>query len=267
MEIHELCPGCMGRVTEQQIQYGCPYCGYRLPVSGENAAHILAPRTVLQGKYMIGRMLGAGGCGITYLGYDLNLEMRIAIKEYYPAGFVSRDITKSNELLAGEGDKGTFFSDGKKKYIQEARMLARFAGLRNIVSVRDYFEENNTCYIIMEYLDGETLKSYLERRGGKLSSSELMRMLQPLLSALNEIHSQGLIHRDISPDNIMILKDGTLKLLDFGSARDMAGSAERSGALRLCSNPAMRRKSSTVCTVNKGHGRTFMHCVRRSTGV
>ena len=80
MEIHELCPGCMGRVTEQQIQYGCPYCGYRLPVSGENAAHILAPRTVLQGKYMIGRMLGAGGCGITYLGYDLNLEMRIAIK-------------------------------------------------------------------------------------------------------------------------------------------------------------------------------------------
>ncbi len=233
MEIHELCPGCMGRVTEQQIQYGCPYCGYRLPVSGENAAHILAPRTVLQGKYMIGRMLGAGGCGITYLGYDLNLEMRIAIKEYYPAGFVSRDITKSNELLAGEGDKGTFFSDGKKKYIQEARMLARFAGLRNIVSVRDYFEGNNTCYIIMEYLDGETLKSYLERRGGRLSSSELMRMLQPLLSALNEIHSQGLIHRDISPDNIMILKDGTLKLLDFGSARDMAGSAERSASVML----------------------------------
>lgn len=233
MEIHELCPGCMGRVTEQQIQYGCPYCGYRLPVSGENAAHILAPRTVLQGKYMIGRMLGAGGCGITYLGYDLNLEMRIAIKEYYPAGFVSRDITKSNELLAGERDKGTFFSDGKKKYIQEARMLARFAGLRNIVSVRDYFEENNTCYIIMEYLDGETLKSYLARRGGRLSSSELMRMLQPLLSSLNEIHSQGLIHRDISPDNIMILKDGTLKLLDFGSARDMSGSAERSASVML----------------------------------
>lgn len=233
MEIHELCPGCMGRVTEEQMHSGCPHCGYRLPVSGELAPHILAPYTVLEGKYMIGRTLGAGGCGITYLGYDLNLEMRIAIKEYYPVGFVSRDIQKSNTIISEEGDKGVFFSDGKKKYIQEARMLARFAGLRNIVSVRDYFEENNTCYIIMEYLDGETLKSYLTRKGGRISGDEMMRMLQPLLASLNEVHRQGLIHRDISPDNIMILRDGTLKLLDFGSARDMAGNAERSASVML----------------------------------
>lgn len=233
MEIHELCPGCMGRVTEEQMHSGCPYCGYREPMPGELAPHILAPHTVLEGKYMIGRTLGAGGCGITYLGYDLNLEMRIAIKEYYPVGFVSRDIQKSNALISEEGDKGVFFSDGKKKYIQEARMLARFAGLRNIVSVRDYFEENNTCYIIMEYLDGETLKSYLARKGGRLSCDETMRMLQPLLASLNEVHRQGMIHRDISPDNIMILRDGTLKLLDFGSARDMAGNTERSASVML----------------------------------
>lgn len=233
MEIHELCPGCMSRITEEQMHSGCPRCGYRLPVPGELASHILTPHTVLQGKYMIGRMLGAGGCGITYLGYDLNLELRIAIKEYYPVGFVSRDTGAGNTVISEEGDKGVFFSDGKKKYIQEARMLARFAGLRNIVSVRDYFEENNTCYIIMEYLDGETLKSYLAQRGGRLSCGEVMQMLQPLLASLNEVHSQGLIHRDISPDNIMILKDGTLKLLDFGSARDMAGSAERSASVML----------------------------------
>lgn len=233
MEIHELCPGCMGRITEDQMHSGCPYCGYRLPVSGCLEPHILTPHTVLEGKYMIGRTLGAGGCGITYLGYDLNLELRIAIKEYYPVGFVSRDTGKSNMVISGEGDKGAFFSDGKKKFIQEARMLARFAGLRNIVSVRDYFEENNTCYIIMEYLDGETLKSYLARKGGRLSCEETMRMIQPLLASLNEVHSQGMIHRDISPDNIMILKDGTLKLLDFGSARDMAGNAERSASVML----------------------------------
>ena len=233
MKIHELCPGCMCRVTEEQMQSGCPYCGYRLPAPGEAAPHILTPHTVLEGKYMIGRMLGAGGCGITYLGYDLNLELRIAIKEYYPVGFVSRDTAKNNVVISGEGDKGTFFEDGKKKFIQEARMLARFSGLRNIVSVRDYFEENNTCYIIMEYLDGETLKSYLTRRGGRISSDEMMRMLQPLLASLNEVHEQGMIHRDISPDNIMILKDGTLKLLDFGSARDMAGNAERSASVML----------------------------------
>ena len=233
MGIHELCPGCMGRITEDQMHSGCPYCGYRLPESGGLAPHILTPHTVLEGKYMIGRTLGAGGCGITYLGYDLNLELRIAIKEYYPVGFVSRDTGESNMVISGEGEKGAFFSDGKKKYIQEARMLARFAGLRNIVSVRDYFEENNTCYIIMEYLDGETLKSYLARKGGRLSCEETMRMIQPLLASLNEVHSQGMIHRDISPDNIMILKDGTLKLLDFGSARDMAGNAERSASVML----------------------------------
>ncbi len=233
MAVHELCPGCMGRITEEQMQCGCPYCGYRLPKQGEVSPHILPPHTVLQGKYLIGRTLGAGGCGITYLGYDLNLELRIAIKEYYPVGFVARDVSEKLELTAGEGDKGAFFSEGKKKFIQEARMLARFAGLRSIVSVRDYFEENNTCYIIMEYLDGETLKSYLTRRGGRISCDELMRMLQPLLASLNEVHRQGLIHRDISPDNIMILRDGTLKLLDFGSARDMAGNAERSASVML----------------------------------
>lgn len=233
MAVHELCPGCMGRITEEQMHSGCPYCGYRLPGQGEAAPHILPPHTVLQGKYMIGRTLGAGGCGITYLGYDLNLELRIAIKEYYPVGFVSRDVDKGHELTAGEGEKGAFFSEGKKKFIQEARMLARFAGLRSIVSVRDYFEENNTCYIIMEYLDGETLKSYLTRKGGRISCGELMRMLQPLLASLNEVHRQGLIHRDISPDNIMILRDGTLKLLDFGSARDMAGNTERSASVML----------------------------------
>ena len=223
----------MGQITEDKMHSGCPYCGYHLSASGELDPHILAPRTVLEGKYMIGRTLGAGGCGITYLGYDLNLELRIAIKEYYPVGFVSRNTQKGNEVIAEEDDKGIFFADGKKKYIQEARMLARFAGLRNIVSVRDYFEENNTCYIIMEYLDGETLKSYITRRGGRISCDEVMRMLQPLLVSLNEVHRQGMIHRDISPDNIMILKDGTLKLLDFGSARDMARNTERSASVML----------------------------------
>ncbi len=215
------------------MHIGCPYCGYRSSVGDGYARHILRPHTVLCGKYMIGRVLGEGGCGITYLGYDLNLEIKIAIKEYYPSGFVARNTGQGFAVTALDEDKRSFFEDGKKKVIHEARILAKLSGLQGIVSVRDYFEENNTSYIIMEYLDGETLKSYLARMGGKLPLPAVMTMMKPVLESLGEVHRNGMIHRDISPDNIMILKNGSTKLLDFGSARDMVNDVDRSTSVML----------------------------------
>lgn len=234
MDLNRLCPGCMSELTEAEKQSGCPHCGYRFDTGEEEQAHRLKPLTVLNDKYVIGKVLGEGGFGITYLGYDLTLEMKIAIKEYYPAGYVTREVQNGNTVTAFTGEREAFYLNGKEKFIKEARTLAKFSNLPGIVSVRDYFEANNTSYIIMEYLDGDTLKSYLRKSGGRMPLATVLEMMQPVIRSLEEVHKQGLIHRDISPDNIMILKNGNMKLLDFGAARAVGGAeADRSLSVML----------------------------------
>ncbi len=234
MELNRLCPGCMNELTDEQMQGACPYCGYHADPSQEEPSHRLRPHTVLNDKYVIGKVLGEGGFGITYLGYDLTLEMKIAIKEYYPAGYVTREVQNGNTVTTFSGEKAEFYQNGKEKFIHEARTLAKFSTLPGIVSVRDYFEANNTSYIIMEYLDGDTLKSYLRKCGGRMPLPTVLDMMQPVIRSLEEVHKQGLIHRDISPDNIMILKNGSMKLLDFGAARAVAGpEADKSLSVML----------------------------------
>jgi len=234
MDLNRLCPGCMSELTEAEKQSGCPHCGYRFDAVEEEQAHRLRPMTVLNDKYVIGKVLGEGGFGITYLGYDLTLEMKIAIKEYYPSGYVTREVQNGNTVTAFTGEREEFYRNGKEKFIKEARTLAKFSNLPGIVSVRDYFEANNTSYIIMEYLDGETLKSYLRGAGGRMPLATVLEMMQPVIRSLEEVHKKGLIHRDISPDNIMILKNGNMKLLDFGAARAVGGAeADRSLSVML----------------------------------
>ncbi|MCI9546448.1 MAG: SH3 domain-containing protein [Lachnospiraceae bacterium] len=194
----------------------CPYCGKRL--GAEGAAHHLKPGTVIGGKYRIEDFIGEGGFGITYIGRDTNLDMPVAIKEYYPCGFAGRDSSDSNSVRVTAADKESFFENGKKRFLQEARSLAKFSKEPGIVTVRDYFEENDTAYIAMEYLEGENLGKYAERNGG-MDADELINRMIPLMRSLEKIHEAGVIHRDISPDNIMFQKNGTLKLMDFGSAR------------------------------------------------
>ena len=195
--------------------------------------HQLKQGTLLSGKYRIEGILGEGGFGITYLAEDVMLEMKVAIKEYYPAGFVTREINNGNTVTAFTGDKGSVFEQGKEKFINEARTLGRLSGLPGIVNVRDYFQENNTAYIVMEFLEGITLKGYLKQAGGKISSGEMLSVLQPVVKALAEVHKQGLIHRDISPDNIMILLGDQVKLMDFGAARDININGEKSLSVML----------------------------------
>lgn len=207
----------------------CPYCGFALD-KYKKQKWILATGTLLNGKYLIGRTLGEGGFGITYLAWDTNMETKVAIKEYYPGNLVSRDVTSnSGNTLTTTSSKGMDdFEDGLKRYVKEAAILAKFFELPGIVTVKDFFYENGTAYIVMEFIDGVSMKKYLEQKGGKLSTNETLRLIQPVISSLAIIHRSKLLHRDISPDNIMIEKNGRVKLIDFGAARYFDGDGDKS---------------------------------------
>jgi len=212
----------------------CPVCGYDETVQ-EIAPHLLRPRTILNGKYLLGKVLGQGGFGITYIGWDLNLDIKVAIKEYYPSGFVTREMssTGSSTVQPFTGSQGEYFIQGREKFINEARILAKFFALPGIVSIKDFFQENGTAYISMEFIDGQTLKDYLADMGGSLPAGRVFDLMKPVMYSLAEVHNAGLIHRDISPDNIMISSDSQMKLLDFGAARDFTDSGNKSLSVML----------------------------------
>ena len=151
--MNRYCYFCMFPVLETDTV--CPHCGN--PPEMESAKHLLAPGTLLRGRYLLGRALGQGGFGITYIGRDELLNMRVAVKEFYPNGYAYRDHAVSNAITITASGQD-FFRDGKQKFLHEARTLARFFEEPGIVSVHDFFEDNNTAYIVMEYLDGLTLK-------------------------------------------------------------------------------------------------------------
>jgi serine/threonine protein kinase len=171
--------------------------------------------------YVIERVLGQGGFGITYLARDSNLDQPVAIKEYLPVDVATRrpDAT----IRARTEENRERYRWGLDRFIQEARMLARFDH-PNIVRVHSVFELNNTAYMVMRFEAGENLARLLEGRG-TLAEEELLRILLPVLDGLALVHAAGFIHRDIKPDNIHIRADGSPVLLDFGSARSALGKA------------------------------------------
>ena len=198
----------------------------------EENLHCLRKGTRLIGRYTIEKVLGQGGFGITYLGIDELHEKKVAIKEFFPQGIVTRNIEYEDAVtvtFVGEKDN---YNKGKEKFLKEARIMARFSKDEGIVKAQDFFEINNTAYIVMEYLEGITLKQYL-RENERIEPEELLELFVPLIESLDEIHSEGLIHRDISPDNIMVLLGGKIKLMDFGAARDYTDFGEKSLSLIL----------------------------------
>ncbi len=194
----------------------CPHCGY-IEGTGPKEAYHLAPGAVLQNKYIVGKAIGYGGFGVTYIGYDYVLNHKIAIKEYLPGEFSTRCVGETS-VTVFEGEKREQFDDGIQKFIEEARKLAAFRHVEGVTTVYDCFRENETAYIVMEYLEGRTLKEIIEEKG-PLSYEEATGYIVPILDALTEIHKDGLLHRDISPDNIFVTNDGRVKLIDFGAAR------------------------------------------------
>ncbi len=220
------CPNCMANTGHAYDV--CPVCGGSMNVVNE--PHQLPVNSILNGRYIIGRTLGAGGFGITYVGYDLKLNSKVAIKEYYMSGGVSR--TRSLTVVPTDKTNEAPFNKGKERFLDEAKVLAQFIDEPNIVNVRDYFEENGTAYIVMEFLDGEDLTHYA-RKHGRLSFEEVLALLEPAMMALDKVHKKGLIHRDISPSNLMLLKDGRVKVLDFGTARTQSVLGEKSLSIML----------------------------------
>ncbi len=225
-----LCMGCMASIEDNTAP--CPHCGW-LDSNDERSPHQLPTQTILNGKYLVGRVLGEGGFGITYLGWDLNLDMKVAIKEYYPSGFVSRETTFTTTVTPFAGDKREAYLGGLTRFVGEAKSLAKFYSLPGVVSVKDFFKENGTAYIVMEYVDGITLKQYLKEQGGKLLASTVFDMVKPLMKSLGQMHAANIIHRDISPDNIMITREGNIKLLDFGAARSISTDGAKSLSVLL----------------------------------
>ena len=203
----------------------CPYCGWRPGNVPANPLY-LPPGTTLNTPYQIARVLGHGGFGITYLGWDANLQIKVAIKEYLPRDFASRD-PLSGQVIAYAGDARDLFESGLANFLDEARTLAKFQQHPGIVSVLAFFRAFGTGYMVMEYVEGETLKYYLQQRSGRLNWRQTLAIFMQVMDALRAVHRQGLLHRDVAPDNIYLCADGRIKLLDFGAARLAAGARGR----------------------------------------
>ena len=198
----------------------CSECG-RPYGSVETEPFALKPGTILDGKYLVGEMLGQGGFGITYIGFDLLLEQKVAIKEYYPmsTGMVSREnsttVVWSSAVMQKSGMEKGFDS-----FLKEARKMAKLGGIPGVVGVKSVFIQNETAYIVMDFIEGETLLKKLQREG-PMDYGTCISLMTPIMQALAEVHKHGIIHRDISPDNIMVQSDGKLVLLDLGAAKDL----------------------------------------------
>ena len=201
----------------------------------EENLHCLRKGTRLIGRYTIECVLGQGGFGITYLGMDELHKKKVAIKEFFPQGIVTRNIEYEDTVtvtLVGEKEN---YDKGKERFLKEARITARFSEGNVIFKAQNCFEVNNTAYIIIEYLEeGITLTEYL-RENKRIVPEDLVELFRPLIKSLDEIHSQGLIHCDISSDNIMVFPDGRIKLINSGTIRDYTESGGKS--LPIILNP------------------------------
>jgi len=222
METKNLCMKCMELVDNSEK---CPLCGY-VPKSQNECNYCLPEGYELNDQYIIGTLKGSGGFANTYIGYDRYFQKKVAIKEFLPSEFVSRtDINFNVSIKSKKYIRA--FNVGKTKFLNEARILKNLIDVKGTVNVEGFFRANNTAYMIMELIEGETLHNYLERQQhGKLKPAEAFKLLRPILEILQQVHSHGLIHRDISPDNIIITEDGTAKLIDFGASREMISTNE-----------------------------------------
>jgi serine/threonine protein kinase/lipopolysaccharide biosynthesis regulator YciM len=183
--------------------------------------------TELNNRYVIESLLGHGGFGITYAAHDKILNVRVAVKEYLPRQLATRSEGQT-KVSVFTGEARQHYDYGLRKFLEEAQSVARFAHHPNVVSARDYFEANGTAYMVMEYVEGVTLKEYVEKKGGRISFEEAKGIMMPVMDALREVHQAGMLHRDVSPDNIYITTSAQVKILDFGAARYFAGEQSKS---------------------------------------
>ena len=209
------CLGCM----EPSQGNPCSRCGFdsQRPSGMEYA---LPLSTILAGKYVVGRVLGQGGFGITYIGWDLALERKVAIKEYYPSGQVSRSQGTRNLTWYTTEQANAARKSGMEMFLKEARKMVKADSIPGVVRVLDLFQENGTAYIVMDFVSGETLKTRLQKTG-PMTWTQAAPIFRPAIRTMEQVHQAGLIHRDLSPDNLMLAPSGDVKILDLGAAKDL----------------------------------------------
>lgn len=222
--MQKLCFNCF---CEHDCDEGlCPCCGFDLDQQKQDYPVALTPGTMLNNRYYVGRVLGQGGFGITYVALDANINAKVAVKEFMPSELATR--LDGVTVSVYSGDKAEAFRYGEERFLEEAKTLAQFIGNPNIAGVSNYFTENQTSYFVMDYIEGVSFKSYIASMGGKVPLSDALNVMMPVLTALCAVHREGFIHRDVTPDNIFITKNGGVKLLDFGSARYSVGDRSKS---------------------------------------
>ncbi|MDE5575853.1 MAG: serine/threonine protein kinase [Oscillospiraceae bacterium] len=221
-----VCENCFEKTESSK----CPCCGYDAENSADDPT-MLAPGSILFKKYIVGGTIGKGGFGITYLAYDTKTNKKVAVKEYFPYSIARRSAGSAVVSVASESNKETF-ELGAEKFYEEAQLVSKFNGNPNIVEVYEFFYENDTVYLAMEYLQGCTLKEYI-RDNGVISAAQALYIANGVSNALAEAHGASVLHRDISPDNIVLCSSGDVKLIDFGAARQVIAEYSQSFSVIL----------------------------------
>ena len=249
-----LCPFCM-RMAKGEI---CPHCGKNVNYTG-SAMHLPAGY-VVSGvhPYVIGAALGQGGFGITYIALDMVSGQQVAIKEYFPAFCAGR----TGDLVSAYPNQEELFRKSKERFLDEARTLKSLSDLKNIVDVLDFFEANNSAYLVMEFLDGSSLKEYAAKNG-KFPAQEFLEQIRPLMEDIQKMHDRGVIHRDIAPDNIILLPNGQMKLIDFGAARSYVGDKSMTVVVKKGFAPLEQylSKGAAACTDVYALAATIYYCI------
>ena len=214
----KFCYHCMSQISNDKAST-CPVCGKSLDPE-EQKPRFLKPGTVLAGKFIVGYHLGSGGFGNTYIGWDQILQRKVAIKEFYPEQYCGRGqdgltVVVTDERLISR------YQRGLQQFLVEARNVAALHDVQGVVEISNFFEENGTGYIIMEYLEGMDVKTILQKSGNKKDYEWSRRVILTVLYTLKEVHKRGVLHRDIAPDNIFVTKEGIVKLIDFGAAKNV----------------------------------------------
>ncbi|HEY0916227.1 MAG TPA: serine/threonine-protein kinase [Solimonas sp.] len=222
MDYQKHCPGCYAEKGGAAV---CPACGY--DESASRSPLFLPHGIVIGGQFRVGRVLGKrGGFGITYIGWDIHLQQRVAIKEYMPRDLATRTADSLDVQVHTDADQANF-RYGREQFLREARIVARFDH-PNIVRVRSFFNANGTAYLVMDYYEGQSLGEYLSTVRNSTAPGVALRLMRPILQGLQYLHEHNVIHRDVKPHNIYLAADGRPILLDFGAAMQAAGERPHS---------------------------------------
>ncbi len=224
------CPSCFSPLNGREA---CPSCGYIYANDRKQPKGVIEPFSVLNDRYMVGKVLGRGGFGITYIAKDIINNSFCAIKEYMPTEYAKRDSGSDSIFPLTDKKSKYVFSHGREKFVEEAKTLYHLKNNPIVVDITDYFTQNNTAYLVMEYLDGSDLRKYARNHGGRMEPNFAKQIFVTVASALMAIHDMNILHRDLSPENIFLTNDGAVKLIDFGAARNYVSSQNKGLSILL----------------------------------